>query len=245
MTISLGVLAGMGPRSTAPFIDMLITECQVRYGARYDMDFPKMHIISLPAPFWPGQKIDDNAMIAVLKQGIDELVRAKVSLIVIPCNLAHCYFTEMKEASSGLPLLHIADSALASLPTVVTRVAVLAAEPTLEAGFYQARIEASGKQIIDSRELRDMTTSLIELIKTKGFRAPDVESMWQGLMSKVESNKAEAVLIACTDLSPLITKNPFSFIIVDTAASLSLATIKKFRQLCEAVKSDSGDISQT
>lgn len=29
MTVSLGVLAGMGPRPTAPFIDMLVTDCQV------------------------------------------------------------------------------------------------------------------------------------------------------------------------------------------------------------------------
>ncbi|WBV23599.1 MULTISPECIES: hypothetical protein [Pantoea] len=40
MTVSIGVLAGMGPRSTAPFIDMLVTDCQVGYGAKYDLDFP-------------------------------------------------------------------------------------------------------------------------------------------------------------------------------------------------------------
>lgn len=231
MTISIGVLAGMGPRSTAPFIDMLVTDCQVEYGAKYDMDFPKMHIISLPTPFWPGQKIDDRAMVAALKQGIDELVRAKVSLITIPCNLAHCYFAEIKEVSAGIPLLHIADSALESLPTEATRVAVLATEPTLEAGFYQARIEASGKVIIDSRELRDMTTSLIGLVKAMGFHDPDVQSAWHNLMSVIENHKVDTLLIACTDLSPLITANPFSFVIVDTAVSLSKATIKNFRRL--------------
>lgn len=233
MKISLGVLAGMGPRSTGPFIDMLVAECQVVYGAKYDMDFPKMHIISLPTPFWPGKKIDDSAMIAALKQGIKELVRAEVSLIVIPCNLAHCYFTEMEEVSAGVPLLHIADSALESLPTVATKVALLATEPTLESRFYQARIEASGKEVIDSRELREMTTSLIELVKTKGFRDPDVQSMWRNLMSVADSHKAEAVLVACTDLSPLITENSFSFVIVDTTASLSRATIKNFRRLVD------------
>lgn len=46
MGVSLGILAGMGPRSTAPFIDMLVTDCQVVCGAKYDMDFPEMHIIS-------------------------------------------------------------------------------------------------------------------------------------------------------------------------------------------------------
>ncbi|WP_325177972.1 hypothetical protein [Pantoea sp. 1B4] len=103
MTFSIGVLAGMGPRSTAPFVDMLVTDCYIGYGAKYDMDFPKMHIISLPTPFWPGKKVDDNAMIATLQQGITELVRAKVSLIAVPCNLAHCYFAEMKAVSSRYP----------------------------------------------------------------------------------------------------------------------------------------------
>jgi len=231
MTVSIGVLAGMGPRSTAPFIDMLVTDCHVGYGAKYDMDFPKMHIISLPTPFWPGKKIDDDAMIATLQQGISELVRAKVSLIAVPCNLAHCYFAEMKAASAGIPLLHIADSALNSLPAEVTRVAVLATEPTLDAGFYQARIEASGKEIIDSSLLHEMTTSLIGRVKTKGFHDPDAQAEWNNLMSVVESLKVEALLIACTDLSPLITENTFSFVIVDTAASLSNATIKNYRRL--------------
>lgn len=32
----IGILAGMGPRSTAPFIDLVVNECQLQYGAKYD-----------------------------------------------------------------------------------------------------------------------------------------------------------------------------------------------------------------
>lgn len=46
----IGILAGMGPRSTAPFIDLVIDECQRQYGAQNDIDFPSMMIYSLPAP---------------------------------------------------------------------------------------------------------------------------------------------------------------------------------------------------
>jgi aspartate racemase len=60
---------------------------------------------------------------------------ADVSLIALPCNLAHCYFDEMNEASAGIPLLHIADSALEALPAEAGKVAILATEPTHEAGF--------------------------------------------------------------------------------------------------------------
>ena len=44
----IGILAGMGPRSTAPFVDMLVDACQRQYGARYDIDFPPMLIYALP-----------------------------------------------------------------------------------------------------------------------------------------------------------------------------------------------------
>ena len=48
----IGILAGMGPRSTAPFVDMVVDECQRQYGARYDIDFPPMQIYALPTPFY-------------------------------------------------------------------------------------------------------------------------------------------------------------------------------------------------
>lgn len=42
----IGILAGMGPRSTSQFIDLIIDECQTQYGAKYDEDFPKIMIYS-------------------------------------------------------------------------------------------------------------------------------------------------------------------------------------------------------
>lgn len=99
MTFKIGVLAGMGPRSTAPFINMLIDACQTGYGAKDDMDFPQMHIISLPTPFYPGRKINVSEMVTRLQQGIGELVAAEVNLIVVPCNLAHSYYSAMQEAA--------------------------------------------------------------------------------------------------------------------------------------------------
>jgi hypothetical protein len=38
---TIGILAGMGPRSTGPFVDRVVAECQLQYGARHDIDFPR------------------------------------------------------------------------------------------------------------------------------------------------------------------------------------------------------------
>jgi len=32
---TIGILAGMGPHSTAPFIDLIITQCQIQYGVKH------------------------------------------------------------------------------------------------------------------------------------------------------------------------------------------------------------------
>lgn len=77
----------------------------------------------------------------------------------------------MNEVSAGIPLLHIADSALEALPAEAGKVAILATGPTHKAGFYQQRTRDSGREVIDSQELRSTTTLLIEEGKLLSFNA--------------------------------------------------------------------------
>lgn len=228
MSCIIGVLAGMGPRSTAPFIDMLVDECQKQYGARFDIDYPKMHIISLPTPFFPHQAVDDAAMSAALRDGIHDLVKAGVSLIAVPCNVAHCYFTEMQAASAGIPLLHIADCALESLAGT-DNIAVIATEATLDAGFYQQRLRLAGKSCVSSGPLREVTTDLIARIKKNGFAHSEVLTHWQTLISLAQEAGAGALLIACTDISPLLKHHPQQPLpVVDTASCLAESAVRAF-----------------
>jgi len=80
---SIGILAGMGPRSTAPFIDLVITECQRQYGARDDIDFPKMMICSQPAPFYEDRPTDHVAMKVAIHAGLQDLEHAGVDLLTL------------------------------------------------------------------------------------------------------------------------------------------------------------------
>ncbi|MBD2791934.1 aspartate/glutamate racemase family protein [Xenorhabdus szentirmaii] len=232
MTYSIGVLAGMGPRSTAPFIDMLVNASQYLYGAKHDMDFPKMHIISLPTPFYPGITIDDIQMIQALQSGIADLVNAKVDLIAVPCNLAHIYYSDMKNASAGIPILHIADCALQKITSDDTKIAIIGTEPAIDAGFYQERIHAAGKELILSTELRSRTTTLLALIKEKGFEDKDVIAAWDAVLSYVDALRVHVLLVACTDISPLIKSGATrSMKIVDTASSLAESAIHNFYKI--------------
>lgn len=58
----IGILAGMGPKSTSPFIDKVIDYCQKLYGASNDIDYPHMMIYSCPTAFYADRPIDHDEM---------------------------------------------------------------------------------------------------------------------------------------------------------------------------------------
>ena len=124
----IGILAGMGPRSTAPFIDLIVDECQRLYGAKYDIDFPQIVILSQPKPFFLDRPIDHATMRRSIFEGLKKLESAGVGFIAMPCNSAHLYFDEFQAAIS-VPMLNIVAETLALLPKGA-RATLFATKPT-------------------------------------------------------------------------------------------------------------------
>jgi aspartate racemase len=141
----IGILAGMGPRSTAPFVDMVADECVRQYGAKYDIDFPSMLIYSLPTPFYSDRQIDHEALRGAIMSGLKELAGFGADFIVMPCNIAHVYYDELKN-SIKMPLLNIVDETIARLPRQCRSVALFAARGTADSGLYQEGIASSYMQ---------------------------------------------------------------------------------------------------
>ena len=87
----IGILAGMGPMSTAPCVDTLMKEWQLRFNAHNDMDYPHVLIYSLPTPFYINNPIDHALMKATIEKGLKQLQSYDVDFIAMPCNTAHQY----------------------------------------------------------------------------------------------------------------------------------------------------------
>jgi len=101
----------MGPRSTAPFINLIITQCQIQYGAKLDEEFPQMMIYSLPTPFYVDRPIDHDEMKLVVKTRLKRLDLTGVNLIALPCNTVHAYFDDLK-SSIKVKLLNIIEETM-------------------------------------------------------------------------------------------------------------------------------------
>ena len=225
----IGILAGMGPRSTAPFIDLVISECQRQYGAVNDIDFPPMMIYSLPAPFYVDRPLDHAALEAAIGAGLQQLAQTGVALIAMPCNTAHIYYPQLAH-SLQTPLLNMIELTLQNVPPATRRLALMATRPTVAANLYQGAIQARGVALVSQEDWQQRVDALIKAIKTN--QASDhSQAMWCELMQTYEAAAIDTVLIACTDLNAIRISNTGSMTILDATQCLAAALVAQWRAL--------------
>jgi aspartate racemase len=223
----IGILAGMGPRSTAPFVDLVVGECQRQYGARCDDEFPPMMIYSLPTPFYVDRPIDHAALRAAICAGLQKLEQTGVTFIAMPCNTAHIYYADLA-ASIRAPLLNMIDEAVRAMPQTATRIALLATRPTVEAGIYQAAVERAGLSLAAVECYQERIDRLILAIKS----SPDREAaagMWRELLADLAAGEVDTALLACTDLNAIGVATHPAITVLDATHCLAAAVVREWR----------------
>jgi len=221
----IGILAGMGPRSTTPFIDLVIDECQKQYGARHDIDFPKMMICSQPVPFFEDRPVDHVALEAATREGLVDLDRAGCSLLAIACNTAHIYYPALARSVEA-PLLNIVALAVASLPKGARRIAFIAARATADSGIYQTALASAGFELVDPGWQDEVDRLLGATRETTEGRI--FATHWHALFNRADAAAADAVLIACLDLSGILKHAPHTMPVVDAASGLAAAIVREW-----------------
>ncbi|MEZ5967274.1 MAG: GNAT family N-acetyltransferase [Planctomycetota bacterium] len=227
----LGILAGMGPRSTAPFVDLVVTECQRQYGARDDIDFPRMMICSQPAPFRADRPVDHTALESAIRAGLQQLEQAGAAFVAIACNTAHIYYESLCR-SVRIPVLHIAELAVATLPQTSRRIAVLAARATTESDIYQCRLRRHGVAVVEV-EWQTAIDELLTAIRA-GADPGEVTLRWRSLVDAARAAGADTILVACLDLSARLAHAPVDVTLVDAAQALACEAVRRWRGLAAA-----------
>lgn len=224
--ITVGVLAGMGPRSTAPFVEMLVDECQRQYGARFDEEYPRMMIYSLPVPFRVDAPFDADALRAVVCAGLRRLEAAGVAFVAMPCNTVHVFYEELTRCL-GVPLLNMIEETLAAVPPSAKRVALLATRTTADAGLYQRGAARAGLELVAPDGWQMRVDDLIKTVKTSPDRA-EAQSMWDGLVADAARAGADTVLLGCTDLNAVGARVPAGLTLFDATQCLARATVRRY-----------------
>lgn len=215
----IGILAGMGPKSTGPFVDTVVAECQTIYGAKHDMDFPHMMIYSCPTPFYMDRPIDHEAMKRAIIEGAQKLESTGASFIAMPCNTAHLYFEELQRSLS-IPILNIVDETLKAIPENTKRVALLATEATVQAGIYQDGIAKRNIEYIHHETWQEMINQIITCIKSGEIEK--AHELWNALVLQLRE-AVDTAIIACTDLNVVASED-----FVDSSQCLAKAVVRMY-----------------
>lgn len=221
----IGILAGMGPKSTAPFLDKVIQICQQEYEAKCDMDFPPIMIYSCPTPFYVDRPLDYQALGQAIVAGAQKLAGTGVEIIAVPCNVAHLYWDEIT-AAVQIPVLNMVDLTLKSLPAGCKQVAVLATEATLASGIYQQGLLAANRNFVAKPDWQQAVNSVLSLIKS-GENPERAVTEWRQLLREVEQ-AAEAAVIACTDLNLVADQVTVSLPLADSSVCLARALVASY-----------------
>ncbi|PFM61880.1 amino-acid racemase [Bacillus cereus] len=215
----IGILAGMGPKSTGPFVDTVVAQCQAIYGAKHDMDFPHMMIYSCPTPFYMDRPIDHAVMKKAIIEGAQKLESTGVDFIAMPCNTAHLYFKELQHSLS-IPILNIVDETLQAIPDNTKRVALLATQATVQAGIYQDGITKRDIEYIHNEKWQEMINQIITCIKCG--EVEEACKLWSALVLHLK-NEVDTAIIACTDLNVVANED-----FVDSSQCLADAVVRMY-----------------
>ena len=215
----------MGPKSTSPFLDLIIEQCQKQYGARNDIDFPGIIIYSLPTPFYVNKKINDKDMESAISAGLIKLESTGVGFVSMPCNIAHKYFDNLATRSK-IPLLNIVNSTIKKLSKVSKKVTLFATSATMEADIYQNLIGKQKLELIFKKEWQKEINDLISGVKS-GENQKKLLSITKRLSKYLKKEKVDTIIIACTDITKIV-KTMKGFSIVDSSEALAEETVKKY-----------------
>lgn len=235
---TLGVLGGMGPLATVDFLRKLVDATP----AQRDQDH-----IPLIVRFCP--EVPDRAAALAeegpspepaLVEAARALEAAGAAALAIPCNTAHAWYDVIGGAVS-IPILHIADAAVAHLPADVDKtVGLLATAGTLRAAVYQKRAPDIDWLVPTENELSQWVMPGIQAVK-----AGDVQrgrELLRSAAGALVDRGAKGVLMGCTEV-PIALSGLDSSIgapLIDSNAALARACVQWALEQPAVARADGG-----
>lgn len=227
MSKRIGLVGGLSPESTVHYYEIICREFNRRAGG---LNFPQISIQSLNLQQLVSlfEVNDWNGVASILLDAIERLHRAGAEFAAILANTPHNAYELIREASS-LPILTIMDATSAALVRDGRRrIALLGTRPTMEYGFFQRHFQSRGINTIVPPE-----TERIELDRiiweelSHGLINPSSRRAAADMIRDPSAQGADAVVLACTELSLLIKPEDCTCPLYDTT-QLHAAAILEF-----------------
>lgn len=205
MRRTVGILGGMGPAATADLFNKVISATP----AERDQDHLRVLVDCNPLIPDRAAAIDGRGPdpIPGLRGTARNLEEAGADLLIMACNTAHYFYSDVRSAV-GIPMLHIMEETAAHIKNQlrgVERVGILATDTTVKYELYHRPLERWGLTPVapEPKFQRLVMRSIYEPdgVKAGNFRSP---RRWvRRAAENVIEQGAQAVILGCTEL-PLV-----------------------------------------
>jgi aspartate racemase len=224
---TVGVIGGMGPEATVDFLRRLVA----RTPARDDADH--LHVLVDNNPKIPsriaalieGTGEDPAPMLCRMARGLEA---QGADFLVMPCNTAHYYLPAIARAVR-IPVLDMVQLSIGKLAGGPRWIGLLASPAVRLVELYKARMEQAGLDaIFPDASHEGRLLGVIKAVKA-GKQGSAEQKDYAAVAQHLRQAGAEALLVACTELSVLAPPETGSPVL-DTLDVLVEATIDAARE---------------
>jgi len=228
----VGVLGGMGPRSTADFLLAIIEATPAK------KDQEHLHIIIDSNPNIADRNLallgKSRSILPELQKAIHNLERAGAELITIPCNTAHHYYQELQKSTS-IPIINMIAETVEytrrNFPDA-KKIGLLATTGTVKAGIYHQAVKGTGLEIIVPDEV--MQKRIMNAIYgAGGIKAGQVQGKPRKILLSaalaLRAQGAEAIVIGCTEISLVLNQGDLPVPLIDPLPILAGVVVERAR----------------
>lgn len=198
----LGILGGMGPEATIMLYQKIVEKSKKHINCDQD----HIHTIITSNTCIPDRT---DAILNNGKSPVPEMVEsirilesAGVSLVVIPCNTAHFFLSQLASNSKAQFLDMLLETTNYLVKTNAKKVGLLATDGTINSKIYEKYLSKVGVElIIPSTTIQRKTMSLIygsSGIKS-GFIGEKNKNILQECIESLKQKGVDKVILGCTE----------------------------------------------
>ncbi len=215
---TLGLIGGMSWESTTLYYQQLNRLARERLGGQHSAKLVIWSVDFAPIVGLQAAGLWDEATHLMI-DAARRLEAAGAEALVICANTMHLMADDVR-ASIGIPLIHVCDAVAGAVAKAqVRRPLLLATRPVMEQRFYRERLRAAGVEtLIPAEPDRERLHAIIfdELIQGR-FKLASRDAMIEMVDSAVRGEKADGVILGCTEFSLLLKPGDLSLPVFDSA----------------------------
>ena len=215
---TIGLIGGLSWESSAHYYRLINEGVKARLGGLHSA-----RVLMLSLDFAPIAALQASGDWDVLDGQMAEAARSLTAggaeMLLICANTMHLC-AEAAEAATDVPLLHIADPAIAAIRAAgYTRVGLLGTAFTMEKPFYTGRMAAAGIAAIIPGDADRVTVHRIiydELVQ--GVIRDESRAEYRRIIAALIADGAEAIVLGCTEIMLLVDARDSAVPLFDTLA---------------------------